>query len=53
MTSLNKEGRKTRDLLKIKEPWPKPKRSFNAQLIPKKLQELALAGKYFDSRVLN
>ena len=31
----------------------KPKiRSFNAQLIPKRLQELALAGVYFDDRAL-
>jgi hypothetical protein len=34
-------------------PDIKPKhRTFNAQLIPKKLQELSLAGIYHDSKLL-
>jgi len=37
--------------IEIKVPHPKV-RSFNAQLIPKKLQELALAGTYFDSKLI-
>jgi len=36
----------------IETPWVKKHKSFSANLIPKKLQELALAGTYFDSRLL-
>jgi hypothetical protein len=38
--------------LEIETPWVKKHRSFNAQLIPKKLQELAKAGTYFDSKLI-
>lgn len=40
------------DLREIKNPWPKPTRSFNARLIPNRLKELALSGKYYDSKLL-
>ncbi len=36
----------------VPEPWPKKHRSLNAKLIPAKLKELALAGTYFDSKLL-
>lgn len=42
----------TKDLLTVSTPWPRTHKSFNARLIPKKLQELALAGTYFDSRII-
>jgi len=41
------------DLRTVPDKWPKQHRSFNAQLIPKKLQELALSGTYYDDRLIN
>ncbi len=46
-----------RNTMKYKAPeitqkWPKPARSFNAQLVPNKLIELAKSGTYYESRVL-
>lgn len=45
------------DILKMKynpnpKPWPKVKRSWNAALVQKRLIELALKGKYYESKVL-
>ena len=42
---------KTKNLLNVPAPWPKQRRSFNANLIPNKLAELARAGVYYDSYV--
>lgn len=41
-----------RNLLEVPDPWPRVTRSWNAQLIPKYLQALALAGIYYDSRII-
>lgn len=38
--------------LDITHKWPKHRGSFNAQLVPKKLEELAKAGVYFDDRIV-
>ena len=38
--------------LEIETPWVKKHKSFSANLIPKKLQELALAGTYYDSKLI-
>lgn len=41
------------NLLEVPTPWPKVTRSFNARLIPNRLIELAKAGIYYESRLLN
>lgn len=41
-----------KNLLEVPTPWPKQTRTFNQQLISKRLIELAKAGTYFDSRLL-
>ena len=45
--------RVTKNLLEVKTPWPKRHRSFDQQMIPKKLIELAKSGTYYDSKVIN
>ena len=45
--------KKTKDLLLVKAPYPKARRSFNAKLIPEYLARLAREGKYYESRVIN
>ena len=41
------------DLRDIPNPWPKVNpRIFNAQLVPKRLEELAKQGVYFDDKIL-
>jgi len=41
-----------KDLRLVRAPWLKALRSFNWQLIPKRLQELALKGIHYDDRVI-
>lgn len=38
--------------LEIETPWVKKHKSWNAQLIPRKLEELAKNGTYFDSKLI-
>ena len=38
--------------LEIPTKWPKVHHSFNARLIPARLEELARQGVYFESKVL-
>lgn len=44
--------KKTKNLLEIKDKWNTKHRPFNAQLVEKRLQELAVAGKYYESKIL-
>ena len=43
---------KTRDLLTVQNPYPKVSGSFNWRLIPKRLEDLAKRGVYFDDRMV-
>lgn len=42
----------TKNLLDVPNPWPRKHRSWNVQLIPTHLAELARAGAYYDSRMI-
>ena len=45
-------GMVTRNLLEVKNPWPRVIRSWNARLIPEHLKRLALFGVYYDDKML-
>ena len=44
---------KTKNLLDVKNPYPKSTCSWNAKFIPSRLEELAKAGIYYESRIIH